>query len=178
MSTTVEIPEPMALPERLIVQVTLATGGDVGAVELDAIADLADKDDLTVARHAGGRGLTFVGETTDVGATLATVRSIIDAAGGRTCTDSVALVDLRVCAPEIYEAEAERPDTPELLAATDVAGLLGVSRQRVHQLHNEHPQFPAPYVQLGSGPIWTKPAIEHFAEVWIRKPGRPSRRAS
>ncbi|MBO0808347.1 MAG: hypothetical protein J2P32_08615 [Actinobacteria bacterium] len=91
---------------------------------------------------------------------------------------STSLRGLRVMTEEAYEAEAMRPDTPELLAATDVAALLGVSRQRVHQLHSDHPDFPAPYQQLGSGPIWTRPAIEHFAETWQRKPGRPTRRAS
>jgi predicted DNA-binding transcriptional regulator AlpA len=85
------------------------------------------------------------------------------------------VVDVRVCAPEIYESEALRPDTPDLLAATDVAELLGVSRQRVHQLAREHPRFPAPYVRLGSGPIWSRPAIEHFDRLWTRKPGRPAR---
>lgn len=91
---------------------------------------------------------------------------------------ATSLRGLRVMTEEAYEAEAMRPDTPELLAATDVAELLGVSRQRVHQLHSDHPDFPAPYQQLGSGSIWVRPAIEHFAATWQRKPGRPARRAS
>ncbi|GEL19342.1 hypothetical protein PA7_31790 [Pseudonocardia asaccharolytica DSM 44247 = NBRC 16224] len=45
----------------------------------------------------------------------------------------------------------------------------------LHQLHSEHPEFPAPYARLGSGPIWTRPVIEHFASVWVRKPGRPAK---
>ena len=177
MSTTIDIPQYLVLPERLVVQVTLATEDDASEVTLDVISDFADKDDLTVAMRAGAPGIVFTGETANAGSILAKVYSIVDAAGGWSFTSSVALVDLRVCTPEIYEAESERPDTPELLAATDVAELLGVSRQRVHQLHSDHPRFPAPYVRLGSGPIWTKPAIEHFAEVWTRKPGRPARKA-
>ncbi|MGI8815719.1 MAG: hypothetical protein ACR2G2_10740 [Pseudonocardia sp.] len=88
------------------------------------------------------------------------------------------LLGVRVLTEEAYGAEAMRPDTPELMAATDVAGYLDISRQRVHQLRAEHPDFPQPYQQLGSGAIWTRPAIEHFATVWTRKPGRPSRKAS
>lgn len=85
------------------------------------------------------------------------------------------VVSGRAMTEDLHEAEALRPDTPELLAATDVAELLGVSRQRVHQLHTEHPQFPEPYQRLGSGPIWTRPAIEAFDRAWARKPGRPAK---
>lgn len=87
------------------------------------------------------------------------------------------VVDGRVMTEAEHEAEALRADTPELLAATDVAELLGVSRQRVHQLA-ERPDFPAPYARLGNGPIWTRPTIETFAQSWTRKPGRPARKAS
>lgn len=69
---------------------------------------------------------------------------------------------------------ALRPDTPELMAATDVAELLGVSRQRVHQLAADRPDFPVTYARLGTGPIWARPAIEAFARSWPRKPGRPA----
>lgn len=82
---------------------------------------------------------------------------------------------MRVSTPNVYEAEAVRPDTPELMAAADVAALLRISRQRVHQLRREHPDFPAPYQELGSGPVWVRPAIENFERIWQRKPGRPSR---
>lgn len=85
------------------------------------------------------------------------------------------VVSAEVKDEDLHAEEAVRPDTPELLAATDVAELLGVSRQRVHQLAREHPQFPAPYARLGSGPIWSRPAVEAFARAWTRKPGRPAK---
>lgn len=88
-----------------------------------------------------------------------------------------AIAGASICAGDVFESEALLPDTPELLAATDVAELLGVSRQRVHQL-SERAEFPAPYARLGSGPIWTRPAIEAFDRAWTRKPGRPARAAS
>jgi hypothetical protein len=80
----------------------------------------------------------------------------------------------RVVSEDLAEREALEPDTPELLAATDVAELLGVSRQRVHQLSGERADFPAPCARLGSGPIWTRPAIEAFDRAWTRKAGRPA----
>lgn len=164
------------------VRVVMATQLDVSDTELDAMADAAEAADAVVARRAGRPGVVA---TVDVelddpveAASWACdyVRQLADKAGGYEPNVS-AIVDLRVCAPDIAEADALRPDTPELLAATDVAGLLGVSRQRVHQLATDHPQFPAPYARLGSGPIWTRPVIEHFAANWARKPGRPARPA-
>lgn len=87
------------------------------------------------------------------------------------------VVSARVCTEEVHESEAREPDTPDLLAAPDVAALLGVSRQRVHQLQSDRADFPAPYARLGSGPIWTRPAIESFGRTWARRPGRPGRAA-
>ncbi|MGH4023288.1 MAG: hypothetical protein ACRDRV_01745 [Pseudonocardiaceae bacterium] len=77
------------------------------------------------------------------------------------------IVDLRVTTPEQFEAETLRPDFPPLASAADAAEILGVSRQRVHQLAASNTLFPAP--------VATVPAIEHFDRVWERKPDRPSR---
>jgi prophage regulatory protein len=41
----------------------------------------------------------------------------------------------------------------DLMGAQEVAELLGVSRQRVHQLA-ERPDFPAPVAVLAAGKIW------------------------
>lgn len=92
------------------------------------------------------------------------------AKGARTCCDvtDADLVDARACDPVIYEAEAF--GTPQLASAADVATILGVTRQRVHQLATEHPRFPAAYARLATGPIWTVPTIEHFRDIW--EPGR------
>jgi hypothetical protein len=88
------------------------------------------------------------------------------------------LVDLRVTTPERFEAEALRPDFPPLASAADAAEILGVSRQRVHQLAASNTRFPAPIVRVGTGPLWAVPAIEHFASVWDRRPGRPAARTA
>jgi hypothetical protein len=80
--------------------------------------------------------------------------------------DPLRRAKLRVLSEGDYDAEATRPDTPELLSATEVADALDVSRQRVHQLTTSHPRFPEPYARLATGPIWTLPAIEHFRDTW------------
>ncbi len=70
--------------------------------------------------------------------------------------------------------EATAPTTlPELLAAADVAKVLNVSRQRVSQLYRGHTLFPAPVMQTGTGvTLWTRAAVDWFASVWDRRPGR------
>lgn len=157
--------------QRWVVEVTLATKHALTEQLLDAMADRADKHDMTVAARAHEPGVVF---TAEVGGSEVALVSVwaFDIAEDATAYE---LADLRVSSPAVREAEAFRPDTPELLAATDVAELLGVTRQRVHQLHKARGDFPAPYVRLGSGPVWTRPAIEAFNTGWSRKGGRPVR---
>ena len=160
------------------VRIVVATDEPVTDAVLDRIADLSDEHDATVARHRDSAGVVMTFEVEHEAAVDAAIRARTLALNVvNTASTAEDVVDLRVCTPELYEAEALRPDTPELLAASDVGEVLGVSRQRVHQLATDNARFPAPYVRLGSGPIWTRPAIEHFAKHWDRRPGPPARRA-
>ena len=61
---------------------------------------------------------------------------------------------------------------PDLVGTTEVAELLGVTRQRIHELRKAG-RFPEPMVELAAGPIWLRPAIESFDKQWERKVGRP-----
>ncbi|MGH8825173.1 MAG: helix-turn-helix transcriptional regulator [Jiangellaceae bacterium] len=76
-----------------------------------------------------------------------------------------------------YERQALEPNVPEIVSAAEAADILGVSRQRLHQLRR-HPRFPAPLYELRTGPLWTRDAIEWFVGVWERKPGRPALRSA
>ena len=51
----------------------------------------------------------------------------------------------------------------ELLRGSDVARVLGVSRQRVHQLVVEG-QAPEPAITLPWGPLWARQDIDRWAE--------------
>jgi len=57
--------------------------------------------------------------------------------------------------------------THHLMGLTEIARLLGVSRQRAHQLTRSD-GFPAPTVQLASGPVWETKDVEE----WARATGR------
>lgn len=81
-------------------------------------------------------------------------------------------VEVSIRAARVVAGELVRPSMPELLGATEVGELLEVSRQRVHQLKTEHPDFPAPLVEVAMGPLWDERAITRFARDWNRRPGR------
>jgi len=61
--------------------------------------------------------------------------------------------------------------THHLVGITEIAAMIGVSRQRVHQLTSEDPTFPAPTAVLSAGGVWERQAIEEWAE----RTGRPLR---
>jgi predicted DNA-binding transcriptional regulator AlpA len=54
-----------------------------------------------------------------------------------------------------------------LMGTTEIAKLLGVSRQRVGQLA-QGGTFPEPVARLAAGPIWESADIER----WARETGR------
>lgn len=83
-------------------------------------------------------------------ASESTERAYIDKYLGRTTSDSYGL------------------NVPHhLVGASEIARMLGVTRQRVNQLAAE-PGFPAPEIVLDAGRIWSREAII----VWARLVGR------
>ena len=77
-----------------------------------------------------------------------------------------------VALAEVHDAALERSNFPDVVGAGEVLDILGVSKQRLHQLRTDR-RFPLPMLELKSGPIWMRQAIERWAEVeWKRTPGR------
>ncbi len=69
-------------------------------------------------------------------------------------------------------------EEPERYAGvSEVAALIGVSRQRVAELRAK-PGFPAPVAELSAGPIWKVSSVNRFLREWERRPGRPRRAKS
>ena len=156
---------------------------DVSEERLDTLMDMAEESGLALSRDPIGLSLIGYVPSGDgvPEVALSTHTRSATAWLGEHGVPAV-LVSTRALREDLHEHEAQQPDTPDLLAATDVAELLRISRQRVHQLLSDHRAFPAPYARLGSGPIWTRPAVEAFARGWTRRPGRrrrdaPARRA-
>lgn len=65
----------------------------------------------------------------------------------------------------------------DLMGPAEISDLLGVSRQRVHQLQSTA-AFPKPLAHLRCGAIWDAADIEQFARDWPRTPGRPRKEQS
>jgi hypothetical protein len=70
------------------------------------------------------------------------------------------------------DVELAQPTFPELIGVSELAQLLGTSRQRASYLARSA-SFPEPLARLNSGPVWTKPSVRRFLDAWQRKPGRP-----
>lgn len=63
-----------------------------------------------------------------------------------------------------------------LVGLTEVAEMLGVSKQRVTQLARDYDDFPAPEVELAGGRIWKRSAMEAWVTRHpVRAPGRRSK---
>jgi hypothetical protein len=78
---------------------------------------------------------------------------------------------LQIVSGEVFERElAQEPET--YAGVTEVAKLLGVSRQRVSELRGSS-LLPAPVAELAAGPVWSVSTLTRFIDTWERKPGRP-----
>jgi prophage regulatory protein len=51
----------------------------------------------------------------------------------------------------------------DLIGAAEIADLLGISRQRVHQLASTDATFPRPVAELSAGKIWLKADVAAWA---------------
>lgn len=125
--------------------------------------------------------------TVSVGSEAATVRVALD---GNMVRDALAraLVEVRAALDEVgwphevrhveavewseFERRLDNPTYPELVGITEIAQLLGTSRQRASELARSS-RFPSPLAELAAGPVWLKPTVTRFAEDWDRRPGRP-----
>lgn len=152
------------------VQIELAT--DVDAARLDELEDALADHDAIVSRVPGVGLLVVAHHDADSMIMAAGVveQAVLDAVG-----DAAPVLSLSVTPDDVHEARAGISTLPRLVSAPEVAEILGVSRQRVHQLRSST-EFPRALYELRTGPIWDVVAIEHFARTWDRRPGR--RRAS
>jgi len=58
----------------------------------------------------------------------------------------------------------------DVVGAPEVAQMLGVSRQRVYQLIDTYPDFPAPVATLAVGRIWSRASIEEWNRLHDDRP--------
>lgn len=153
-----------------VVSMTFTPDLPIEEKQLDVLSDRFDELDWSVA--AGPAGEVEVVAYTDE-PPLESAPLVIEIAKRAVAEVGVVaeLVKVSAVTEEQREKDALSPQLPDLVAATDVAKILGVSRQRVSQLRGHH-DFPMPVVQTGAGSLWTLYAIERFMVAWDRRPGR------
>lgn len=65
----------------------------------------------------------------------------------------------------------------ELVAIPEIAGMLGVTRQRASKIIQTYEDFPEPVADLSIGRVWLRAVVEEWARTHPRRPGRPTRRS-
>ena len=69
------------------------------------------------------------------------------------------LIGVEVVQGDEYVRRGEKSTLPELIGATEAAGISKVTRQRVNQLAAQHGSFPAPVLRIRMGSLWTAEAV-------------------
>lgn len=64
--------------------------------------------------------------------------------------------------------------TGHLVGLSEIASILGVTRQRASQLARDYDDFPPPVAELASGRVWETAAVEAWAKAHPERP--PGRR--
>lgn len=53
----------------------------------------------------------------------------------------------------------------DILGTSEVAAVLGVSKQRIHALRKDK-RFPTPFKSIASSPLWDKREVDAFLKQW------------
>jgi hypothetical protein len=154
------------------ISVEFDTESPLTPIQLNTLSDLGDLENVTVARRVSG-GYTLLDTRTGDPLRAAEDLAQLGVKWAAEMGIHADMVGISVLTNEQAEAEAMSPSIPPLASAADAAEILGISRQRVHQLSKQHPRFPAAIAQVAIGPLWTVDAIQWFASVWERRSGRP-----
>ena len=156
--------------------------GEVPADELDRFADGI----IEAVRAGGGDGTAVSANETEIELRFSLVsdgpRSLAEVGveGERIARDAVEFTGLKldlealqVQTDAALEREVSAP-SPELIGLSEIAAILGVSKQRVGQLR-ARADFPVPVAELAAGPVWHREMLDRFIRAWPRRAGRPAK---
>lgn len=146
---------------------------------IDVLADLgAPGASVGAGGLAGGPSAIFAVEVPNIEAEALEYAvhmgtGLFTSAVEKTGIPMVAIARVDVMAEPYFERWlTEGPD--ELVGLSEIAEILGVSKQRVDQLRDRD-DFPMPIVELRSGPVWRRDMLNRFIREWPRRPGRPAK---
>ena len=81
------------------------------------------------------------------------------------------IVRVEVLTHRRLDQELDAPSVPKLVGVSELAEMLGVTRQRVNVLRRST-GFPEPTAELKAGPVWTESRLARYVGSWNRRPGR------
>lgn len=108
-----------------------------------------------------------------VGVGLVAVGLVVGAARGAGLGE-LTIHGLEIIDVDEHDRRLAEPAYAELVGITEIAAMLGVTRQRASALQTRS-GFPQPLQVLASGPVWPRTWIDRFASTWERKGGRPAK---
>jgi hypothetical protein len=145
----------------------------------DELVDLLRPHGGTASYDSQMLAARFDVRATDPEAALKKAHRILNAAlrkAGYTGEPSIIAVEVE--AVEEMDRRLQESNIPSLVGIAEVAGTLGVSKQRASELSRQS-SFPRPLATLAAGPVWERHAIARFLERWPRRrTGRPRKQAA
>jgi predicted DNA-binding transcriptional regulator AlpA len=148
------------------VELTILTAHPLTEDTLGDVAELGGVAGGNVGEHRLTTILTVPADSVAT-AMLAGAKRVTKLAPGQVIHASAATTD------EFDRMQDEARARRELVGMSEVAELLGLSRQRVNEMVRDRNDVPAAEARLKSGPVWRKADWSTFASGWQRKAGRP-----
>ncbi|OBJ96822.1 hypothetical protein [Mycobacterium sp. 1245852.3] len=127
------------------------------APDLTAVSNAA----VTYDPHNGSLQMAFEVEACTI--EEATVTGL--SAAARTTGLRPTRLSVQSTAEFVADHEHPAPLNLDLIGVTEIAGELGVSRQRAGKLA-EDPDFPAPVLRTAAGRLYTRDSVKAFQQRW------------
>jgi predicted DNA-binding transcriptional regulator AlpA len=136
----------------------------------EQLMDLLAKHDVIVAGGSGRWDVTVGVDAPDLIGAASMAAELVDSMAVKSGMPDWPIVRIDAVRVEVLEEEIARPTLPELVSVPEVAEILGVSPQRVHELAADGRGFPKPVYELKAGKMWLQAAIEAFGSAGTGSP--------
>lgn len=153
-----------------------ATGGRkpaARAIDLFIDAMLDHSGSVTIPQDRNGYSARLSVDASTPEVATARALTLFRGSAGEAGLPDAPIVRVEALTEAELDRELAKPAFPELVGVTEIAALLGVTRQRASEVQNRA-GFPSPVARLKSGPVWTLASISRFVETWERRAGRPA----
>ena len=147
-------------------------------VTIETKAPLTERTLVNVAAIGGAAGGNEGGRLLETGLTVEAEDLLAAIAAGSA--QILKIAPGKVVAAEgmtVREAERQLAAGDPMLGVTEIAAVLGVSKQRASVISRRR-DFPKPAAELSQGKTWRRADVEKFVRTWARKAGRPTAKAA